>query len=268
MSQPEKQVKNIQSVHRALDILEYVCENVQGCKLGDIADHCELNKTTAFHLLKTLEARGYVEQSYDTQLYKAGWKVLDTFTDFYQKVDIRPIALPYMDKIRDLTNETVSLYFFSRVDDYYMGTCMIQIESTQQLKFSSKLGSRIPVHCTAPGKVRLLGYTDEMLKDQLGKMPFTAYTPATITDPDALLQQLPDIRQKGYCIEREEYISGLSSVSAPLFKYTGRVIYAMTVTIPSSRASEERLEEISKIVMEALSVPSGYPDFIFKGAPL
>lgn len=55
-----KPVKTIQSVHRALDILEFLVEKGDGQRLSSIADYCHLNKTTAFHLLKTLETRGYI----------------------------------------------------------------------------------------------------------------------------------------------------------------------------------------------------------------
>ena len=112
MAEEQKSVKNIQSVHRALDLLEAVCERGYGYKLGDLAARCGLNKTTAFHLLKTLEARGYIEQSYDTQMYKLGWKSFDLFADAYEKIDSTTIALPYMEKIHDIVDETVSFYYF------------------------------------------------------------------------------------------------------------------------------------------------------------
>ena len=75
MDNLEKNVKTIQSVHRALDILEFAVFSGNGQKLSTITEHCHLNKTTAFHLIKTLEARGYLEQSPDTLSYKTGGKV-------------------------------------------------------------------------------------------------------------------------------------------------------------------------------------------------
>ena len=72
MDNLEKNVKTIQSVHRALDILEFAVFSGNGQKLSTITEHCHLNKTTAFHLIKTLEARGYLEQSPDTLSYKTG----------------------------------------------------------------------------------------------------------------------------------------------------------------------------------------------------
>ena len=264
----EKEVKTIQSVNRALDLLEAVIEYTGGYRLGELAQKCGLNKTTAFHLLKTLEARGYVEQSYDTQLYKAGWKSLDLFSSFYQNLDIRPIALPYMEQIQDRTDETVTLYFYSRIDNYYMAVANIQLESSQELKFSSRLGSRIPLHCTAAGKVRLLGYSDEMLDEQLRHMPLNRYTTRTITNVTVLRREVEQIRQNGFCIEQGEYDESLCSVAVPLFKYTGRVMWGMTVTLPTVRATDKKLNEIAAVLMDVLRYATNHPDFTFKGAPI
>ena len=268
MVQSEKAPKTIQSVHRALEILERLAVAYSGWKLGDLAKACGLNKTTAFHLLKTLEARGYAEQSYDTQVYKLGWKAIELFAEFYQDIDIRPVAIPYMDKIRDQLDETVTCYYYVKVDDYYMASCIIQMESSQSLKFSSRLGSRAPLHCTAAGKVRWLGYDQDMLQKQLAKTPFPQYTQYTTATADDLLAQLPEIRRKGHCIEREEYMPGICSIAVPMFKYTGRVAYSISVSVPTVRADDQRLETIARVMMDVLKDATTYPDFQFKGAPI
>ena len=263
----DNHVKTIQSVDRALDILECLCLK-NSYKLGDLAEACSLNKTTAFHILKTFEARGYVEKSYDTQVYKLGWKGFELFAGLYQNIDVKPIIIPYMDRLRDLTDETVTLNYFAKIDNYYTSINFIQLESSQSLKYSSKIGEHSPIHCTAAGKVRFLGYSKSMLEEQLQNTPFDPYTEHTVTDPEAFLAQLDEVRQNGYCIEKEEYLPGICSVAVPMFKYTGRVIYALSVNVPSLRASDDRLKEIAAIMMEVLSSATTCPDFLFKGAPI
>lgn len=260
-------VKTIQSVDRALDILECLCMK-NSYKLGELAEACHLNKTTVFHLLKTFENRGYVEKSYDTQVYKIGWKGFEMFAALYQNIDIKPVIIPYMDQIRALTDETVTLNYFAKVDQYYASIDFIQLESSQSLKYSSKIGGRSPIHCTAAGKVRFLGYSDSMLEQQLQNTPFKRYTEKTVTDPELFRRQLETIRENGYCIEKEEYLPGICSVAVPIFKYTGRVIYALSVNVPSLRAGDERLREIAGIMMNVLSTATTCPDFLFKGAPI
>lgn len=264
----EKQAKTIQSVHRALDLLECIADSGYGYRLGEVAARCGLNKTTAFHLLKTLESRGYIEQSYDTQYYKVGWKTLETFGDVYKKMDSPAIAMPYMERICARLDETVSLYYYVKMGERYKGICLAQLESEQPLRYTSRVGARIPLHCTAAGKVRFLGYSSQMLAEQLELLDFEAHTPATVTDKQTLAEQLEVIRRQGYCIEREEYQPGICSVAVPLFKYTGRVTYALAVEVPAARADEERLSQIAAVMMEELSGAVTHPDFLFKGAPL
>lgn len=263
----DNHVKTIQSVDRALDILECLCLK-NSYKLGDLAEACSLNKTTAFHILKTFEARGYVEKSYDTQVYKLGWKGFELFAGLYQNIDVKPIIIPYMERLRDLTDETVTLNYFAKIDNYYTSINFIQLESSQSLKYSSKIGEHSPIHCTAAGKVRFLGYSKSMLEEQLRNTPFDPYTEHTVTDREVFLTQLDEIRKNGYCIEKEEYLPGICSVAVPMFKYTGRVIYALSVNVPSLRASDDRLKEIAAIMMEVLSGATTCPDFLFKGAPI
>lgn len=173
-----------------------------------------------------------------------------------------------MERLRDLTDETVTLNYFAKIDNYYTSINFIQLESSQSLKYSSKIGEHSPIHCTAAGKVRFLGYSKSMLEEQLQNTPFDPYTEHTVTDPEAFLAQLDEVRQNGYCIEKEEYLPGICSVAVPMFKYTGRVIYALSVNVPSLRASDDRLKEIAAIMMEVLSSATTCPDFLFKGAPI
>ena len=264
----EKAVKNIQSVHRALDILECISESGSGYRLGDLADRCQLNKTTAFHLLKTLEVRGYVEKSYDSKIYKLGWKSYDLFSDTYEKLNIRSAILPYMEEIRRRTDETVSLYNYLQFQGYYVGICIIQLESNQPLKFSSKLGSRIPLHCTAAGKVHLLCYSGDVLTDLMAKMPYTSYTPATTGNAELLSEQLRDIRQAGYCIEREEFTPGICSVAVPLFKYSGRISFSVGISVPATRELDGRLNEIAHSMMDVLRGSTTHSELLFREPPL
>ena len=107
MDNLEKNVKTIQSVHRALDILEFAVFSGNGQKLSTITEHCHLNKTTAFHLIKTLEARGYLEQSPDTLSYKTGGKVFELASKAYQNINLTTICQPYLEQLVSEFNETV-----------------------------------------------------------------------------------------------------------------------------------------------------------------
>lgn len=263
-----KPTKSIQSVERVLNILECICYSGSGYKLGELARRCNLNKTTAFHLLKTLETRGYVEQSCDSQIYKIGWKGYEIFSLFYEKLDQMPFVLPYMEEIRQQTGETVVLYNYLLYHGYYVGVCVHKLESSQPLKCSPQIGSRIPMHCTAAGKVHLISYSGEALAAQLRKMPYPRYTPHTPSGPEDLLEQLDKIREQGYCIEREEYRRGSCTVAVPLFKYNGRNSFTLSVSVPTSRGSISRLNKIGDTMKNILSRSTSYSELLYREPPL
>lgn len=244
LTMEEKQVKNIQSVHRAFEIWEYIIEGGAGYRLSEIAEHCNLNKTTTYHLLKTLESRGYVEKNFDTQNYKMGWKSFDVASQIYDNQNVVQLGRPYLEKLFQEFNETVLLCYCGWVKNCYMGTCFCQFESTNPLHTSIPVGTHLPLHCTAQGKLYLSNLSDNMLEKHFETLDMKAFTPYTITSKERLKEQLKDLKKKGYCIEREEYQEGVCTIAVPVLKYTGRVVSSIVVSLPVQRASEEYLQKI------------------------
>ena len=259
MQNEEQKVKTIQSVHRALDILEFLVDSGNGFSLSTIAEHCKLNKTTAFHLLKTLENRGYVAQSFDTQFYKVGWKCYDLTSSLYDNQNVVQAGRPYMEQLLKEFNETVLLCHCTSMGHQTMGFCLCQLESTIPLHTSHPIGSRLPLYCTAQGKAYMTGLSEENLDRTLDELEFTPYTENTITDKDILKEQIAQIRRQGYCIEREEFQTGVCTLAVPVTKYTGRIIFSLVISMPTQRATDERLENMIRIMLPMAKELSRFP---------
>lgn len=236
-----KNPKTIQSVHRALDILEFLIASGDGKPLSAIAEHCALNKTTAFHLIKTLEARGYVEQSPDSLKYKTGGKVFDIAVRAYQDINLTRICEPYLEQLMEQFNETVGLYHYSRSDGRIQAVCTSYQESAQPVRVSASLGRWLPLCSTAVGKMYLSCLKKDTLDETIRMDPDC---PHDTEEYMSLKQQLIKIKKQAYCIEREEYEEGIVNISVPIYKYSGRVIASLCVSIPVQRAHERRLKEI------------------------
>lgn len=252
----DKQIKNIQSVHRAFEIWEYIIDGGAGYRLSEIAEHCNLNKTTAYHLLKTLEARGYIEKNFDTQNYKMGWKSFDIASKIYDNQNVVQLGKPYLERLFRQFNETVLLCYCGWVKDCFMGTCLYQFESTRPVHTSTPVGTHLPLHCTAQGKMYLTGLSEKMLEKHMETLEMTAFTPNTITDKTELKKQLGILRKQGYCIEREEFQEGVCTIAYPVFKHTGRVVVSVVISLPVQRADEaylDTLEEAMEPVARELS---------------
>lgn len=259
METEKKQTKNIQSIHKALDILEFLVQSGDGQKLSTIASHCGLNKTTAFHIVKTLEARGYIEQSPDSLKYKSGGALFALGTSLYKNVNLTPICKPYMEQLYSAFHETVSLYHYSRLGNSKQALCVYFIESDYPVRATVSVGKWQPLYCTAVGKLYLAALSKDALGKALADTPIEALTPHTVNSREALEAQLREIKSNTVCMEREEAEEGVVNIAVPIFKYSGRVLCAICVTIPIQRATEGRLQEISAAMLpvsQALSALS------------
>lgn len=237
----EKNVKTIQSVNRAFDILEYLVSVGDGKKLTDIADHFGLNKTTTFHLLKTLEARGYVEQNTDAHQYSYGGKMFELGLQAYRNVNLNIYSQPYLNKLINMYDETAALFHYLKRNGNVQSICTSLNESTQSVKVSLSLGEWYPLSCTASGLMYLSCLNDESLNSAIEHDSF----PEKIPDKTTLTNLLTEARTKSHIIERELYQSGVVSIAAPIYKYTGRVIASLCVMLPIQRAEEDYINEIA-----------------------
>lgn len=260
MSTEEKTVKTIQSVHRALNIWEFLIDEGNGFSLATIAEHCGLNKTTAFHLLKTLESRGYVEQSFDTQFYKISWKSYELARKIYDTGNFTQAGKPYLEQLYDKYNETSYLCLYSKIENHFEAICQYSIVSSNLLHTIAPVGSRLPLHCTAVGKAYLSSLSREMFNTVLGNDPLAKFTQNTITDRDLLYNQVQQIKQQGYCIEYEEFQPDVCSLAIPVIKYTGRAIFSLAVSMPVQRATDQT---VSKIIAEMIPMAQELSKFSF-----
>lgn len=256
MEQEQKNVKTIQSVHRALDILEFLIFSGDGQRLSAITDHCGLNKTTAFHLIKTLEARGYLEQSPDSLSYKTGGKVFELALKAYQNINLTQICQPYLEQLSSQFNETVGVFHYSKIDGRMQTLCTSYVESTHPVKVSVTLGKWLPLACTAVGRLYLSCLSPESLEEAL---QLENYIPATEDDRKKLYVKLADAKRHGYSIEREEYEEGVVNLAVPINKYSGRAIASICITMPSQRASQNRLKEMAAAMKPISRAVSALP---------
>lgn len=256
MAEENKTVKTIQSVHRALDILEFLVVKGNGEKLASIAEHCGLNKTTAFHLLKTLEVRGYIEQSPDTLYYKTGGKMFELSLKAYQNVNLNIYCQPYMERLLDEFNETVGLYHYAKINGHMEALCTSYLESTLPVKVSFSLGKWAPLCCTAYGKMYLSCLKGKALDEAIA---LDECPSELMPDRDKLDKQLSQARKNSWMIEYEEYEEGVVNIAVPIYKYTGRVIASLCTAIPVQRADEERLKSITAVMKQMSEELSAIP---------
>lgn len=234
----------IQSVSHAIDVLEEFKGNQEELGVTDLSKKLKLHKNNIFRILATLEARGYIEQNKSTENYRLGIKCLQLGQSYIKQMGLVRQAKPILERVSKETGETSYISFMRGSGVVYLDS----IESSKTVRVISRVGLTLPPYCTASGKVHLAYLTEEererVLPEEL--RPFTKHT---ITERERLVQDLEQIKERGWAIDNEEYEDEVRCVAAPVFDYTGKLVGALSISGPSFRLGEE---EVPLVIVPAV----------------
>ena len=247
----------VQTLERALDILEVLSRSEESLGVTEIGNRIGLHKSTVHRILQTLCYRGYVEKEKERERYRLGIKIVELGITFFNDLEIRKIAAGFLSLLAKSFDEVVHLVLPDDGEVVYID----RRESSQVISMHSKVGRRAPMHCTAVGKAILSSMPEEEVRHILKVKGMPGFTPKTITDPDVLIEQLREIRKSGVAIEAEENEVGILCLGTPIFDYSGRPIGAISVSGPANRMKEKGIERIGEEIKKAgqeMSAKLGY----------
>lgn len=242
-----KEMKRIQSVDRAIEILNSFTAQKSSWKLSELAEKLELNKSTVHGIINTLKYHGLIDQNESTAEYCLGPQLMHYGELVTENMDILRIARPVMESLRDKVEETVHLATLSGLDVVYVE----KIESSHSMRIATMRGSRNPSYCTGVGKA-LLAFADEDILKQVIQRGLVAKTTETITDPLLLKMMIDEARSKGYAEDRSEAELGLNCLAMPIHSYDGQVDYALSISGPAVRMTSERYPQLHEALIEAV----------------
>lgn len=247
MAKKEKSEYIIQAVSHALDLLEQFHGDVDELGVTELSKRLKLHKNNVFRLLATLESRGYIEQNRATENYRLGLKSLELGQTFIKQMGLLRQAKPILEKLVAECNETSYVAIFKEGYIVYLDV----VETDLTVRVVSRVGSRLPAHCTAAGKIHLAFMSEEEIEAVL-PAELKEYTPTTITDRAALKKELQEVTEKGYAIDNEELDPGVRCVAAPIRDYTRRIVGAVSISGPSMRLTDDRIQkELVPLVLNA-----------------
>lgn len=250
----------VQSVERALTILEELSEYEDGLGITEISRNVNLHKTTVFRLMGTLIEKGFVEQDSETNKYRITLKMFELGSKKLDKMDILTVARPYLKRLVRETNEVVHLVMLDGTDIVYID----KVESENTIRMHSRIGKRSPAYCTAVGKAMLAYQSENDIERVWKNSKILKYTENTITNLDIFKEELKAIRERGYSIDNEENELGVRCVGAPIFNHKGEVNFAISVSGPVMRITIDKIKEISEIVMEYSKIISRELGYVLK----
>ena len=242
---------------RAIDILELLSKSKEGYTLAQLSSMLDSPKSSIFDIMKTLVYKNMVIEDNQSGItkYKIGVQSFLIGSSYLNDTDIVNIA---KNDLIDLANRMQATTFMSILDDD-MVTYLYKYESEKTIITTANIGSRRSIHSSALGKVMVAFGTDEDLKRAIQRTDFVAYTEYTITSVEKYLDQLKEVRIKGYAkSDREDTLQQVAA-AAPIRNHDGKVIAAIScVGFYESQIDLDDLGLVVKDVADKISVKLGY----------
>ena len=232
--------RRIGAAERAIAVLDTLAE---AGELGtnEIARRTAMTPSTVSRQLGTLAASGLVERVAATGRYRLGIRVVHLANALLARLDVREVARPHLVALVEATGETATLSVPGDEDAITVDF----VPGAHQVQPVSRLGRPSIAHATSAGKV-MLAFSGR----ELPAGPFRAYTPRTITDPQALAGEIERVREQGYAEAAGEREPGLTAIAAPIRSSRGELEAIVALQGPSSRFDAAAVETALPLLLE------------------
>ncbi|MEJ2750065.1 MAG: IclR family transcriptional regulator [Anaerolineae bacterium] len=246
----------VQSIQRAGAILRCFSEAEPEQSVTELSRRLKLHKSTISRILSTLQAEGFVNQHPETGKYRLGVGLVSLAGVALGGLDVRGVAQPHLNRLVEISEETVNVTVLD-------GSECVNIErvaSPKPVRYVGWIGRRIPLHCTASGKV-LLACLAKAERQSLLPSPLKKYTPQTITNIQDLETSLAQVCEQGFAIVQEEFEEGFSDIAAPVFNHAREIVGAIAISGPTFRLGNGRIESFITPLLETadkVSADLGY----------
>lgn len=237
--QPEEK-EYVGGLEKGLRIIE--CFGLEGrsMTLSEVAELTGLHRATARRSLLTLQQLGYVEQQ--SRLFQLTARALRLGHAYIASNPLPRVAQPVLEAISERSRESASLAVLDGLDVVFVARAI----SRRSLREGLFMGSRLPAHCSATGRVLLAGLSPAEREQRLQRMPRKALTRHTLTDLASLHTLLDRVAQQGYATTEEELEEGLRSIAVPIFDANEQMVAAISLVAFTRRDAslEEAVERL------------------------
>lgn len=226
----EKREFMLKSVSNALRVLEYLVEHGEG-GVSEMGRDIGLSPGTVYRLVSTLVDAGFADQNIDNRRYIPGPRILHLANVMRNRVEFLDVGRAHLERLTDRANETVNFAVMRNDEVVYVD----RVVSNQPLAVEVRIGSHVPVFCTALGKVLLAFSSDEVRESyfaRLSEFPDDGHFKPTESQ---LRTELARIVAQGYAEDKGEFSPDISCVATPVLNSKGRAIAAVSVSGPATR---------------------------------
>lgn len=221
----------IRVIGRAVKVLDCFLDAGSNLGITELSQQTRLSKSTVHHVVSTLVQTGLLASDGPSRRYRLGPKVAQLGKAFSESTDLREVVLPAMTELRDLTDETVTLYV--RVGDQRV--IIAQVESRQGVRRVQGVGTRKPLWLGAAGIVLMTGMSDQEVLRLLKRVRPKKLTEKTVTDPKQVLALVQQARALGHSMLSEQMEDGVGSIALPIKDHLDGVPASILISGPIQR---------------------------------
>ena len=200
------------SVKKAFAILSAISSSKDGMGVSDLAKKLKMAKSTVHGMTSALEEIGAAMRDPLTKKYKLGFALLEIGRSAYSQIDLQSSARPVTEELMEKTQTSV----FLGIMNWDQVTILDIVESRQDLNITAPVGSTIPLFAGAVGKVFLASMPEVQAEKIVQSKGLPRFTDNSIVDMDLYFNELKQVKEKGYAVDDEEYITGVRAVASPL----------------------------------------------------
>jgi IclR family transcriptional regulator, acetate operon repressor len=240
----------VQSVERALELLGTLADaGVDGMTLSDLGRSLEVSKSSAYAILQTMLAHGFVADSGEGmgRRYRLGMALARLGDVVTSQIALRDVAVPVLRSLTAATGLTSRVAVFDEPHAVVIGSIDA---ANSAIQFASNLFKRELMHSSAVGKSMLATLDEQHVRSLLHQAGMPRKTSRTITDADEMLRELEDVAAHGYAIDDEEDVDGVFCVASVVRDYTGGCAGAISVTGLRLDLPDSRLHELGAATRE------------------
>lgn len=247
VSARDRATERTSSLAKALDILEAAVRQSAPSTTSQLASQLDLAIPTVHRIVNTLRELGFLQREPGTSRLAEGDRLVALALDVLASAAARGPRRNILAALAEETGETCNLGVMAAGQVVYVD----RVETKWPLGLRFEAGSRVPIHCTAIGKMFLSQMTGRQRQKYLGTLPLTRYTENTHTDIETLTADLERIRAEGVSFDNCEFMSGVVCVAVPIRGASGRTVAGLAISAPEARLTVEELREHTPALHQA-----------------
>ena len=234
------------SVKKAFKILHTIADSSTGLGVSELAKKLKIGKSTVHGITLALEEVGVLARDPVHKKYNVGYTLLELGRKAYSKIELWDVARTPMEALMEAVGETV---FLGTLNGDHV-TILNVVESHNELKITSPPGTRMPLLAGASGRVFLAQLEEKKAREVVQKKGLSRYTSKTVTDTKRFLKEVEETRKRGYAIDHEEYLLGVTAVAAPI-PTTSLPPAAIWVVMFTPSSYDQKLEKVALEIQKA-----------------